>query len=107
MDEAKTVLLICSAGITTGLLVRNMKDAAKHKDLDIHIYSAPAITAEDVLKRQEIDALLIGPQSEYELTRLKDFLEYNKVPYRLIDKESYGLLDGERVLGQALQLMEE
>ena len=106
MEEAKTVLLICSAGITTGLLVKNMKDAAKQRDLDIHIYSAPAITAEDVLKRDEIDALLIGPQSEYEITRLKDFLEFKRVPYRLIDRESYALLDGERVLGQALQLME-
>ena len=106
MENAKTVLLICSAGITTGLLVKNMKDAAKQRDLDIHIYSAPAITAEDVLKRDEIDALLIGPQSEYEITRLKDFLECKRVPYRLIDRESYALLDGERVLGQALQLME-
>ncbi|HJG48542.1 MAG TPA: PTS sugar transporter subunit IIB [Facklamia tabacinasalis] len=106
MENAKTVLLICSAGITTGLLVKNMKDAAKQRDLDIHIYSAPAITAEDVLKRDEIDALLIGPQSEYEITRLKDFLEFKRVPYRLIDRESYALLDGERVLGQALQLME-
>lgn len=106
MENAKTVLLICSAGITTGLLVKNMKDAAKQRNLDIHIYSAPAITAEDVLKRDEIDALLIGPQSEYEITRLKDFLEFKRVPYRLIDRESYALLDGEKVLGQALQLME-
>lgn len=86
MEKAKTILLICSAGITTGLLVRNMKDAAKHKELNVHIYSAPAITAEDILKNQEIEALLIGPQSEYEIIRLKDFLEYNNVPYRLIDK---------------------
>lgn len=106
MEKAKTILLICSAGITTGLLVRNMKDAAKHKELNVHIYSAPAITAEDILKNQEIDALLIGPQSEYEIIRLKDFLEYNNVPYRLIDKEHYALLDGEQVLGQALQIME-
>lgn len=105
MKKAKTILLICSAGITTGLLVRNMKDAAKQKELDVHIYSAPAITAEDILKNQEIDALLIGPQSEYEIIRLKDFLEYNNVPYRLIDKEHYSLLAGEQLLGQALQIM--
>ena len=33
--------------------------------------------------------LLIGPQSEYEIHRLKDYLNYNRVPYKLIDKDDY------------------
>lgn len=32
-------------------------------------------------------------------------MENNNVPYRLIGKEHYALLDGEQVLGKALQLM--
>mgnify|MGYP001321713792 CR=1 FL=1 len=107
MNEGKTILLICSAGISTGLLVKNMKDAANQQGLDVHIYSAPAITAEDILKREKIDALLIGPQSEYEIHRLKDYLNYNSVAYKLIDKEHYEVLDGEKVLEQAMILLDK
>lgn len=107
MNEGKTILLICSAGISTGLLVKNMKDAANQQGLDVHIYSAPAITAEDILKRETIDALLIGPQSEYEIHRLKDYLNYNSVAYKLIDKEHYEVLDGEKVLEQAMILLDK
>lgn len=106
-NEAKTILLICSAGISTGLLVKNMKDAALEQELDVHIYSAPAITAEDILKREMIDALLIGPQSEYEIHRLKDYLNYNRVPYKLIDKDNYANLDGKKVLEQAMVLLKK
>ena len=42
----KTILLICTAGITTGLLVKNMQRAADEKGLAVHIYSAPAILAD-------------------------------------------------------------
>lgn len=50
-DQAqKTILLICTAGITTGLLVKNMQRAADEKGLAVHIYSAPAIIAEQILR---------------------------------------------------------
>lgn len=107
MDQEKVVLLICSSGISTGLLVKNMKEAATEQNLKLHIYSAPAITAEQIIKEQKVDALLIGPQSEYEIARLKDFLDYNNVPYRLIDEESYKVLDGEATLETALTLLGE
>ena len=106
-NEAKTILLICAACIATGLLVKNMTDAAIEQGLDVHIYSAPAITAEDILKREGIDALLIGPQSEYEIHRLKDYLNYNRVPYKLIEKDHYATFDGEKVLEQAMILLKK
>lgn len=104
-DNQKTVLLICTAGITTGLLVKNVQQAADEKGLNIHVYSAPAIVAEQTIQNQPIDALLIGPQSEYEVSRLKDFLTYKAVPYKLISKENYETLDGEAVLKESMALL--
>ncbi|WP_430610968.1 PTS sugar transporter subunit IIB [Enterococcus sp. DIV0876] len=101
----KTILLICTAGITTGLLVKNMQRAADEKDLALHIYSAPAIIAEQIIQQQTVDALLIGPQSKYEINRLKDFLHYKAVPYKLIEASDYEALDGEAVLQESLQLL--
>lgn len=101
----KTVLLICTAGITTGLLVKNMQRAAEKHDLNLHIYSAPAIIAEQIIQNQKLDALLIGPQSKYEIARLKDFLTVKAVPYKLISAEDYETLNGEAVLQETLLLL--
>ena len=107
MTEQKTALLICTAGITTGLLVKNVQNAADERGLDIHVYSAPAIIAEQAIQSQAIDALMIGPQSKYEIARLKDFLTYKAVPYKLISKEKYEILDGEAVLEEIIALIGE
>lgn len=105
MTEQKTALLICTAGITTGLLVKNVQNAADERGLDIHVYSAPAIIAEQAIQSQTIDALMIGPQSKYEIARLKDFLTYKAVPYKLISRENYEILDGEAVLEEIIALI--
>ena len=107
MTEQKTALLICTAGITTGLLVKNVQNAADERGLDIHVYSAPAIIAEQAIQSQAIDALMIGPQSKYEIARLKDVLTYKAVPYKLISKENYEILDGEAVLEEIIALIGE
>lgn len=103
--EKKNILLICSAGITTGLLVRNMTGAAKKKEIDVNVYSAPSIVVKDILGDNEIDVVLIGPQSEYEIVRLKDYFNYYNIPYRLITNETYKTLDGEKALDEALLLL--
>lgn len=104
-QQSKNVLLICTAGITTGLLVKNVQQAADEKKLALHVYSAPAIIAEQIIQTQQVDALLIGPQSKYEIARLKDFLHYKAVPYKLIAKEDYETLNGEAVLREISQLI--
>lgn len=100
-------MLICTAGITSGLLVKNIQNAADERNLRLHVYSAPAIIAEQAIQNQKIDALMIGPQSEYEVNRLKDFLNYKSVAYKMISKEAYETLDGEAVLDDILKLLDK
>ena len=87
--------------------MKNVQNAADERGLDIHVYSAPAIIAEQAIQSQAIDALMIGPQSKYEIARLKDFLTYKAVPYKLISRENYEILDGEAVLEEIIALMGE
>ena len=104
-EKQRTILLICTAGITTGLLVKNMQQAADERGLAVHIYSAPAIIAEQIIQNQKVDALLIGPQSKYEVARLQDFLNFQAVPFKLISQSDYETLDGEAVLQESLALL--
>lgn len=101
----KNILLICTAGITTGLLVVNIQKAAEEQNLDIHVFSAPAIVAEKIVKSESIDVLMIGPQSKHELKRLEDILNYHSIPFKLISKKDYQILDGEAVLEDALSIL--
>ena len=68
-QKEKRILLICTAGITSGLLVKNIQTAADEQNIPIRVYSAPAIIAEQAIQNQQIDGLMIGPQSEYEVNR--------------------------------------
>lgn len=105
-EEEKRILFICTAGITSGILVKNVQKAAEERGVVIHVYSALAIIAEQILQNQEIDGLMIGPQSEYEVARLKDFLNVKGIPYKLIRKEDYETFDGEAVLTDILHFFE-
>jgi len=103
--EDITILLICSAGVSTAILVKQMQKIADQEGIKAHIYSAPAIIAEQIIQNQHLDALLIGPQSEYEVSRLKDYLQVKHIPYALINKEDYEIINGSAVLDNALELI--
>lgn len=103
--EDKTILLICTAGITAGMIVKNLQKITEDNGKKYHIYSAPAIVAENVIKEQKIDALLIGPQAKYEVSRLEELLNYKKVPYRLIDEEDYKLLNSQAIYNKLESLL--
>ena len=59
MTDEKRILLICTAGITSGLLVKNIQTAADEQNIPIRVYSAPAIIAEQAIQNQHIDGLMI------------------------------------------------
>ncbi|WP_368251090.1 PTS sugar transporter subunit IIB [Enterococcus sp. 2201sp1_2201st1_B8_2201SCRN_220225] len=105
--DGKSLLLICASGITTGMLVRNIQKSIDENNLNIHVYSAPAIIASQIINEQQIDGILIGPQSRYEIQRLEDLLSLKKIPFRLISQENYEILNGAAVLEEGLSLLKE
>ena len=91
----KTILLACSAGMSTSMLVAKMQDAAKAKGYDVHIEANP--TNLTMNKVAEADALLLGPQVRYELAQWKKVVN-GKIPVDVIDMLDYGQMNGEKVL---------
>ncbi len=104
-ENYKSLLLVCASGITTGLLVRSIQQNIDKRGLPIHVFSAPSIIAKQIIRDDDVDAILIGPHIPHELNRLKDLLNYEDVAYQLISEESYRLLDGEDVLEQGIKLL--
>lgn len=93
------ILLVCSAGMSTSILVEKMRSEASARGLDVTIEAIP----ESRLKEQtHIDVILIGPQVRYLESKIKASVD---VPVAVIDNMAYGLMKGDHVLDQALGLI--
>ena len=96
-----TIILVCSAGMSTSLLVTKMEAAAEGKDIKIFAVSE----AEAIKYFDEVDVLLLGPQVRFLKRKLEKALEGKNIPVDVIDSIDYGTMNGESVLAKALELL--
>jgi PTS system cellobiose-specific IIB component len=100
----KNILLACSAGMSTSLLVKKMEEVAKLKGIELNIW---AVSQDKALKENEkAVVLLIGPQMRFLKKKFSSVTEEQGIPLEVIDTMAYGRLDGEAVLNRALELMD-
>ncbi|MFB1049772.1 PTS sugar transporter subunit IIB [Paraliobacillus sp. JSM ZJ581] len=99
----KKILLACSAGMSTTLLVSRMKEEAEARGMDVEIWAVTQDNAPSEMKRA--DVLLIGPQMRFLTEKLSRIAEELEIPLDVIDPKAYGRVDGKGVLNQAIELM--
>jgi len=95
----KTIMLVCSAGMSTSLLVSKMQKAAEADGIDADIFATAASDADNKLKEKNPDILMLGPQIRY---MLSDFQKkVTDIPVEVINMQDYGMMNGEKVLKEA------
>lgn len=96
------ILLACSAGMSTSLLVTKMEEAAKAKGMDGKIWavSGDAVGA----NIDEADVLLLGPQVRFLLGQMQKLGDEKGIPVAVIETVNYGMMNGAAVLEQAIAL---
>ncbi len=103
--EMKRILLACSSGMSTSLLVTKMKAHADSIGDEADIWAV----GQDQARKEmaNADVVLIGPQMSF----LKGDLQKEATKYgiavEVIDMQAYGLADGQKAYEQAVSLMEE
>jgi PTS system cellobiose-specific IIB component len=98
----KKLMLMCNAGMSTSVLAKKMQKSAALQGIEIDIW---AISETDFEKNwRNADAILLGPQVSY----MKDKVEQavGAIPVDVIAIVDYGRMNGEKVLAQGLQLLE-
>lgn len=100
----KNILLVCSAGMSTSLLVNKMMAAAKEIELEINIKAMSISECSSVI--DEADIVLLGPQVRYQKPQV-DSLVKGRIPVEIIDMRLYGMMNGKAVLEQALKSIEK
>ncbi len=98
----KKILLVCNAGMSTSMLVAKMKKAAEAKGADVSIEAKSLSEAKAEIS--EVDIVLLGPQIRYELNNVKKIA--GSVPVEAIDMRDYGMMNGEKVLAHAMEVMD-
>ncbi len=58
-------MLVCSAGMSTSLLVTKMQKAAEAKGLEADIFAVSASEADQHLESKDVNVLLLGPQVRF------------------------------------------
>lgn len=97
----KRILLICSAGMSTSLLVNKMVKEANARGIEAFI---EANGFSDVKQFDgKFDCCLVGPQIRYALAKIDSDLP--SMPCEIIDMKIYGMADGAAALDQALRLI--
>ncbi|WP_313585079.1 PTS sugar transporter subunit IIB [Lacrimispora sp.] len=92
----RNIVLFCSAGMSTSLLVNKMRAAAAEINYDCKI-NAYALASSKV-KGKDADIILLGPQIRFSKTKVE-----RDCPGKLIeciDMQLYGTMNGAEVIAQ-------
>lgn len=101
----KRILLACSSGMSTSLLVSKMKEAADKQGIATEIWAVAQDKA--LVDMKKADVLLIGPQMRFMKKRFSKVAEELDIPLDVIDPVAYGRVEGEAVLKKALELIDK
>lgn len=107
MGEKTKILLVCSAGMSTSLLVTNMEKSAKEKGIEVELQAMSSTAANKYLAKENIDVLLLGPQVRFLKKKYEKKLADTDTALDVIDMQDYGKVDGAKVLETALRLKKE
>lgn len=99
------IMLVCSAGMSTSMLVQKMRKAAEEKGLDVTINATSEADLSNHLDR--LDVILIGPQVRYLSSKIIEKAEPYQIKVDVIDGMHYGMMNGTKVLEQAQGLLEK
>ena len=98
------ILLVCSAGMSTSMLVKKMQEEAAQRSLDAEIIAVGDADSSEHLETSNI--VMLGPQVRYLEKNMVDRVD-NKIPVCVIDMQAYGMMNGAKVLDDALKTIEE
>ncbi|MBG9978230.1 MAG: PTS sugar transporter subunit IIB [Ruoffia tabacinasalis] len=101
----KEIMLVCNAGMSTSMLVTKMQKAAEAQGVDAKIWAVSLSEVDENIKKNNIEAILVGPQVKFVVKKFKAAYE-PEIQVTDIPMADYGRMDGEKVLALALSLLD-
>lgn len=95
------ILLVCSAGMSTSMMVNKMKQSADERGIDAEIWAVADALAKTEMEKADI--IMLGPQVRFLKDKLQEEAKDKSVV--VIDMMAYGTMNGAKVLDQALEVL--
>lgn len=102
-EQPKKVIILCSWGATSSQLAQKMQEAAKNRGLSVEAHAGG--TGDFKQKASEYDVALLEPQVRHLMKEVKKTADEHDIPVELVDQRAFALMDGNKVLDQALNLL--
>ena len=99
----RKILLVCSAGMSTSMLVKKILSAAEKEHYEIQVEARSISEARGIGSLW--DVILLGPQVKFQLKEIKN--AFPDKPVEAIDMKSYGRMDGEVIVKQIRFLLKD
>ncbi len=96
------ILLCCSSGVSTSLLVSKMEAYAKEQGLEGEIWAVSSDKVKNNIDKADI--LLLGPQVRFMLNEMKKLGNEKGIPVDVINPVHYGTMNGKEVVKFAQSL---
>lgn len=103
----KTIMLVCAAGMSTSLMVTKMQKSAEAKGMDADIFAVSAGEADSYLADKKVDVVLLGPQVRFMKAEFEKKVAPLGIGIDVINMADYGMMNGAKVLEQAIKIMEK
>ncbi len=97
----KNILLMCSGGFSTSLLLEKMKTAAQEMGEEINIKAIATNRLQDVVG--DYDCLLLAPQISFMTKDIEK--DYPNIPIYNIQTMDYGRMNAKKILKQVFELI--
>ena len=98
----KNVLLLCSSGLSTSLLVNRVQKIAMERDININVSTSSSNTYKRVA--DDADVILLGPQVRYMLREVKKVAPDKAVS--VINSSAFKRMNGAAVLDHIVELLQ-
>lgn len=96
----RKIVLLCSFGMSTSLLVTRMQEAAAAQSYDCEIEATSIAEVANVADTADI--LLLGPQVRFQRGKVE---EQASCPVEVIEATAYGRMDGEAVIAKVKEIL--
>lgn len=99
----KKILLCCSSGMSTSMLVNKMRSVATENNVPVEIDAVGLDKFQEAVK--VYDVVLLGPQVKFKLDEFREIADKHGKKVEVIDSVIYGQMNGKRVLADAIKLL--
>ncbi len=106
MKKLKTVIL-CAAAMSSGLIVEDIKGVANKMNVEVDIECFASLRFKNY-DYSNLDIVILAPQVKSQESNIRKYLEEKNLalPIYIIPMRDYGLVRGEKILKDVLQIIE-